>query len=204
MLNINRIIFTLPGVLLALTFHEFAHAYTAYRFGDTTAKHYGRLTLNPLAHIDIAGFLMLLIAGFGWAKPVPINPNSFSKRRLGNLLVSLAGVAMNLVLAVILTLLLALQYRYGTVAAVTSIITNAIRINVGFAIFNLLPIPPLDGSKVVLAFLPTQAEYYYYKFQKYSYIVLFALLFFNIIDIILYPIMDVILQLLTILLRLFL
>ncbi len=201
MLNLNRILFTLPGILLAITFHEFAHAYVAYRFGDSTAEHRGRLTLNPFAHIDIAGFLMLLVAGFGWAKPVPINPNNFSNRKLGNLMVSLAGVTMNIILAIILTLLLAMQYKYGSIAIVESILSNAIMINVGFALFNLLPIPPLDGSKVILAFLPPQAEYHYYKYQRYSYAILFGLLFFNILDIILYPAIDFILSLLTILLN---
>ena len=199
--DLNRIIFTLPGVLVAITLHEFAHAYAAYKIGDSTAEHYGRLTLNPLAHIDIAGFLMLLIAGFGWAKPVPINPNNFSSRKLGTFLVSIAGVTMNILLAILFTVLLAMQYRYGSSTMVTSIIINAVRINVGFAIFNMLPIPPLDGSKVILAFLPTQAEYYYYKFQKYSYAILFALLFFNIIDIVLYPAMNAVLKLLTLLLQ---
>ncbi len=201
MLNLNRIIFTLPGILLAITCHEFAHAYVAYKFGDPTSEHYGRLTLNPFAHIDIAGFLMLLVAGFGWAKPVPINPNYFSNRKLGNLLVSLAGVTMNIILAMILTVLLAIQYKYGTMAILESIISNAIVINVGFAIFNLLPIPPLDGSKVILAFLPQQAEYHYYKYQRYSYMLLFALLFFNVLDIILYPAINFILSLLNILLN---
>lgn len=201
--DFTRIILTMPGVLMALTFHEFAHAYTAHRFGDPTSEQYGRLTLNPIAHIDIAGFLMLLIAGFGWAKPVPINPNYFSNRRLGNFLVSIAGVTTNMILAVLLTLLLAVQYNFGTSELISNIIINAIRINVGFAIFNLLPIPPLDGSKVILAFLPHQAVYYYYKLQKYSYAILFALLFFNIIDRIIFPIMNVTLQLLTLLLRIF-
>lgn len=201
--DLSRIIFTLPGVLLALTFHEFAHAYTAYKFGDPTSDHYGRLTLNPFAHIDIAGFFMLIVAGFGWAKPVPINPNYFSNRRLGNFLVSIAGVTTNLILAILLTLLLAVQYNFGSSELISDIIINAIRINVGFALFNMLPIPPLDGSKVILAFLPHQAEYYYYRLQKYSYVILFGLLLFNVIDRILYPMMSFVLQLLTLLLRVF-
>lgn len=201
--DLNRILLTMPGILMALTFHEFAHAYTAYRFGDPTAESYGRLTLNPMAHIDIAGFLMLLLAGFGWAKPVPINPSYFYNRRLGNFLVSIAGVATNMLLAVLLTILLALEYYLVSSELISGIIINAIRINVGFAIFNLLPIPPLDGSKVILAFLPNHAAYYYYRLQKYSYALLFILLFFNVIDRIVSPIMNVVLLLLSGLLQFF-
>ncbi|KAB3532530.1 site-2 protease family protein [Alkaliphilus pronyensis] len=190
MFDLSRIVLTLPGILVAITLHEFAHAYTAYLLGDPTSKHYGRLTINPISHIDVFGFLMLMLAGFGWAKPVPINPNYFKKRKLGTLLVSIAGPATNILLALIFTILLGLQLRNGGNSLVISIIEYSIFINIGLAIFNLLPIPPLDGSKVLLAFLPDRFENYYYQYQKYSHVLLLLLLVFNGIDLILTPIMN--------------
>lgn len=164
LINLNRIIITLPGILLAITCHEFAHAYVAYRFGDPTAKHYGRLSLNPIKHIDPFGFILLLIAGFGWAKPVPINPNYFKNRKLGTFLVSIAGVTVNMLLAILLTALLGLAFVFSESQLLIDIIYYGITINIVLAVFNLFPIPPLDGSKILLTFLPERAEYYYYRY----------------------------------------
>lgn len=193
-LNLNRIIITLPGILLAIICHEFAHGYAAYRFGDPTAKHYGRLTLNPIAHIDPAGFLLLLVAGFGWAKPVPINPNYFKNRKLGTFIVSIAGVVTNMLLAIILTILFGLHIVFINNGLVNDIIYYAIRINIVLAVFNLFPIPPLDGSKIILSFLPQSMEYHYYRFQKYSYAILLALIFFGGINRVLSPVVNFFMQ----------
>ncbi|GAB6087809.1 site-2 protease family protein [Alkaliphilus crotonatoxidans] len=190
LINLNRIIITLPGILLAITCHEFAHAYVAYRFGDPTAKHYGRLSLNPIKHIDPFGFILLLIAGFGWAKPVPINPNYFKNRKLGTFLVSIAGVTVNMLLAILLTALLGLAFVFSESQLLIDIIYYGITINIVLAVFNLFPIPPLDGSKILLTFLPERAEYYYYRYQKYSHILLFALIIFNGIDAVLIPVVE--------------
>ncbi|SCY99056.1 site-2 protease family protein [Alkaliphilus peptidifermentans] len=200
--DINRIILTLPGILVALTLHEFAHAYTAYLLGDPTSKNHGRLTLNPIAHIDIFGFLMLMFAGFGWAKPVPINPNYFKNRKMGTFLVSIAGPATNIILAILFTFALGLQLKYFNNTVFTNIIFYGVMINIVLAVFNLLPIPPLDGSKLLLAFLPDRFEDYYYQYQKYSYFLLLLLLFFNGIGRVIGPIvewvMDMLLRLLVV------
>ncbi len=189
-LNLNRIIITLPGILLAVTCHEFAHAYVAYRFGDPTAKHYGRLSLNPARHIDPFGFLLLLIAGFGWAKPVPINPNYFKNRKWGTFLVSIAGVTVNMLLAILLTILLGLNFAFFEIGVLTDILYYAITINIVLAVFNLFPIPPLDGSKIILTFLPRKAEYYYYHYERYAYGLLILLIITNRIDAILFPVVE--------------
>lgn len=194
--DISRIVFTLPGILLAITVHEFSHAYSAYRLGDPTSKHYGRLTLNPFAHIDIVGFLMLLLAGFGWAKPVPVNPDYFKRRKLGYFIVSIAGPLSNIVLAILLTFTLGFYIRSGGNLIITTILFRSIQINVVLAIFNLFPIPPLDGSKLLFVFLPESFEYYYYRYQKYSYIILLALLVFDIIDIVLFPAVEYVVNIL--------
>ncbi|MGV8145033.1 MAG: site-2 protease family protein [Alkaliphilus sp.] len=188
--DINRILLVLPGILFAITFHEFAHGYVAYLLGDPTAKSNGRLTLNPIAHIDIVGFLMLIFAGFGWAKPVPVNPNYFKNRKLGMLYVAIAGPLINIVLAITLALVLGLGLQLQLNELAIKIIVNAIMINLVLAVFNMLPIPPLDGSKILLAVVPEKWEFTVYKYEKYSYFVLLALLFTGVISSILFPIVN--------------
>ncbi|KAB3527368.1 site-2 protease family protein [Alkaliphilus serpentinus] len=180
----------LPGIVIGLTLHEFAHGFSAYLLGDTTAKDQGRLTIDPKAHIDVFGFLMLLFAGFGWAKPVPINPNRFTNRKLGTFIVSIAGVTTNMILALLLTLILGITLKFYYNETLTNILLYAISINIVLAVFNLFPIPPLDGSKVLLSFLPQRFEYYYYNYERYAYFILLALILFDIIDIVLFPIVD--------------
>lgn len=196
-LDLSRIFLNLPLILMAITVHEFAHGYSAYLLGDNTAKHYGRLTLNPIAHIDIAGFLLLVFAGFGWAKPVPVNPNNFKHRKLGYFIVSIAGPLANLILALIFTILLGAQIKFLDHIIINNMITYGIIINVVLAIFNLFPIPPLDGSKILLSFLPSKFEEKYYDIQKFSYPLLFVLIYFNVIDKVLYPAVDLILGILS-------
>ncbi|AKL95328.1 Zn-dependent protease [Clostridium aceticum] len=186
-LDITAILLTLPGILVALTVHEFSHAYSAYLLGDDTAKQYGRLTLNPLSHIDLMGFIMLVIFRFGWAKPVPINPNNFSSRKLGYFLVSIAGPLSNILLAILSTLCFALALRLQLGEFVYTMLYSSIFINLVLAIFNLFPIPPLDGSKILLSVLPSSFEKTYYKLQKYTYILLFLLVYLRVINRVLFP-----------------
>lgn len=195
-LDINIILLTLPGILMGLTLHEFSHAYTAYLLGDLTAKEHGRLTLNPIYHIDIFGLLMLIFFKFGWAKPVPINPNNFSNRKIGYFLVSIAGPLSNILLSVILTIFLGIVIKLDISTFIYEVLYFAIFINLVLAIFNLFPIPPLDGSKILLAILPNKFEYKYYKLERYTYIILFVLVYFKIINKVLFPIVYYILNLL--------
>lgn len=201
MLNFDlaRMIYVLPGILLALTVHEFSHGYVAYLIGDPTAKNQGRLTLNPIAHIDPLGFLMLMFAGFGWAKPVPVNPYLFDiDRRKGTLMVSLAGPASNIVMAIVLTLLFGLFLRFtgSNSSVLQQLFVSAISINLVLAVFNLFPIPPLDGSKIVMSLFPSRFEQTFHELERYSFILLMALLFLGVIRRILFPIVNVLFNLL--------
>lgn len=149
-------LYILPAVIIGLSFHEWGHAFAAYKMGDPTARNLGRLTLNPLKHIDPIGFLMMLVFGFGWAKPVPVNPHNYRNYRIGEIVVSLAGVTMNLILAVISALILAAYYKYAGVEFIAStagtrlnvIIYYFIMLNLCLLVFNLIPIYPLDGFHV--------------------------------------------------------
>jgi Zn-dependent protease len=158
--SIEAIIAVALVLLVALPFHEFSHALAAYRLGDPTAKLLGRLTLNPLAHLDPLGSLLILFAGFGWAKPTPYNPYNLQGGRMGEAIVGFAGPASNLVLATAA----ALPLRYiGATGLdvpfeVVQVLFLFLQINVILMIFNLVPIPPLDGSKVLFAFLDPQTE----------------------------------------------
>jgi Zn-dependent protease len=154
----DLLILRIPAILLALTIHEYAHGYIAYRLGDSTARDAGRLTLNPIAHLDVFGTIMLMFGPFGWAKPVPINGYNFSNPKRDSIWVSLAGPASNILLAIVF------GYSYRILVAVTpGILANqniviffqlCILINIGIAFFNLIPIPPLDGSHILIGLLP--------------------------------------------------
>jgi Zn-dependent protease len=169
----------LPILLFSLSVHEYAHARVAYRLGDNTPRWQGRLTLNPLAHMDPVGLLVLVVTGrFGWAKPVVVNPNNFENRDAGMVMVSLAGPGSNLVLAIALaTLFKAVSGPYGIPANAFArylalALNQGVWINLGLAVFNLLPVPPLDGSKILAALLKGKGARLYYTLEKYSYIVL--------------------------------
>ena len=157
-------------LLYSVIIHEVSHGFVALLFGDNTAKIYGRLTLNPLSHIDIFGMLMLLFVGFGWAKPVPINYYKLKNFRLGLFSVALAGCLSNLILATISIFLLETKFFFGFFAEILYILA---RINITLAVFNLLPIPPLDGSKVLFSILP---ERFHYKIAYLDYIGIFILI----------------------------
>ncbi len=158
-INFQEILLMLPAILFGLSFHEFCHAYVAVKLGDETPRRQKRLTLNPLAHFDPIGFLMLLIVRFGWAKPVEINPQAFKHPRRDEVLVSLAGPLANLITAVVFVVLIRLfigplgrMETYGRY--IFDMMQYFVVINLGLMIFNLLPIPPLDGSHLVFVVLP--------------------------------------------------
>lgn len=185
---------SLPAILWAISFHEFCHGYAAKMMGDPTAERSGRMSLNPLAHFDLFGTLMLLFVGFGWAKPVPINSRYFKNRRLGTIVVSLAGAAGNILTAFLCVLFLryfGVQWLSLTGAVGVTAVYQMIRINMGLAAFNLIPIPPLDGSHVLEAFLPFRYMRYYWWLEQYGMIVLFVLLSTGIIDVFFRPIIRV-------------
>jgi len=155
---------TIPAVVIAMTFHEFAHAWTADKFGDTTPRAQGRLTLNPTAHVDPFGFILLLFAGVGWGKPVQINPNNFTSnksRATCEAWVSLAGPLSNFILAIIFTVIYYLLVKFvpptQLVVIITTLILYIITINIGLGVFNLIPLPPLDGEKIFRNVLPYNA-----------------------------------------------
>jgi Zn-dependent protease len=178
MFDISFLIISLPILLVTITIHEFAHALVADRLGDPTPRLAGRLTLNPISHIDPIGFIMLLLVRFGWAKPVPINPYNFSDPRRGSLLVSLAGPLSNFLFAWILAILYrTLPIIYGEVVA--SILSYTIWINLALAVFNLIPIPPLDGSHILEYFLPPHQMENWYRLQQYGFLILIAIILFG-------------------------
>ena len=181
-------LYYLPGIFIGLSFHEFSHALAAYFIGDNTAKDAGRLTIDPRAHIDIMGFITLLIAGFGWAKPVPINPWNFKKRRFGTLIVSIAGPIMNLFLAFItLFIIFSFQIFNWNNQVLFDLTIGIYTVNVSLFVFNLIPIPPLDGSKILASVLPKQLEEKIYSLERYSYIILLILLVTKALNYILDP-----------------
>lgn len=192
MFDLNSMLIALPGIFLALSIHECAHAYVAYLMGDDTAMREGRVSLNPIRHIDPVGFLMLLIAKIGWAKPVPVDERNFEKRKMGLFFVSIAGVVANLILAVVLTLLLKFLLPIVQNEILFDMIVSAILINVSLATFNLLPFPPLDGFRIVSLFLPEKYEYKIYPFERYSAAILFLLVATGKVDFILDPIFGLI------------
>jgi len=163
------------AILVAVTVHEFAHAWTADRLGDPTPRTRGRLSLNPIVHLDPIGSLLLLLAGFGWAKPVEVNPMYFPDPRRGMLVVAAAGPLANVATA----LLLGLAYQFGLVEPGTllgSLLLTAIIINAVLAIFNLLPVPPLDGSKIISGLLPASQARSYDRLAQFGPLLLLALI----------------------------
>lgn len=178
----------LPGILAGLTVHEFSHAFTAISFGDATPRDKKRYTLNPVSHIDPVGFLLLMFAGFGWAKPVPVNPQNFKNPRSDSVIVSLAGPFSNLMLAFLAAFVLKIiLVNTGTflMTSTPGIITRAItesmiRINLALAIFNMIPIPPLDGSHILLNLLPDSMLRFKLLVVRYGSFLLIGLLIIDL------------------------
>ena len=178
----------LPGIIIGLAFHEFAHAAVAFKLGDPTPKMQGRVTINPLAHIDPVGLAALLFAGFGWGVPVQINPSNFKKRRRDELLVSLAGVTMNLVIAIVFAIVAKILYMTmgpsflsGSVGSILwMMIMYVIQINLVLMIFNLIPCPPLDGFSIISEIFIIKHTEIYWTLYRYGVWILIALIIFGI------------------------
>ena len=186
---LTDVLISVIPALFCITIHELAHGLTAYRLGDGTAKEMGRLTLNPIRHIDIFGLIMLVIFKFGWAKPVPVNMRNFKKPRTGMALTAIAGPLSNILLATVVLFIYGLVYtplgggkNRGEDGVILSIIQRIALLSVTLAVFNLLPIPPLDGSKVAFSFLPDRIYWKLMRYERYGIIILILILntrFFN-------------------------
>lgn len=181
---LNVMPYVIISLLVAFTVHEFSHAYVANKFGDPTAKNQGRLTLNPVSHLDVLGTIMILIAGFGWAKPVPVNYFNFKNRRLAGVLVSIAGPLSNLFVAAIAMGIWVALYKFGFLSRlidekylnISQLFTILIRLNVILFIFNLIPIPPLDGYRVIEDLAPKELRPKLVQLENYG-VFIFLILF---------------------------
>ena len=195
--DLANLIAFIPGILIAMVIHEYSHARMAVAMGDFTPRMMGRLTLNPKAHVDWIGLLMLFLVHFGWAKPVIYNPRNFHDVRKGELLTALAGPASNIVVAFLAAAFLVAYDRFGLPlsAGLNLVLQYIILININFAIFNMLPLPPLDGSKVLMAFLPNDLAYRLMELERYSFIILILLLYFGPLPMILHTIRSGVVQL---------
>ena len=191
---IIQLLLCLPVVMLALSFHETAHGYVAYKLGDPTAHSLGRLTMNPAKHLDIIGFICMLLFGFGWAKPVPINTRYFKKPRRDMVLTAIAGPISNVLMAFIFALIMKIfivvmgdiPFPVDPISTMKFLfycfLFYGIRLNISLAVFNLIPIPPLDGSRLITSFLPPKAAYWVIKHERIIYFVLLIALFIGVLD----------------------
>jgi len=185
-MELRTLLLLVPPILVALTFHEYAHGYVAYKYGDDTAKRSGRLTLNPLAHLDPLGTIMLFLVHFGWAKPVPVNPYMLRNPKRDMLWVSAAGPLANMILAfmsgMLLRVILAVggvPHTHGIAGLLTVMVMMSVQINLALAIFNVLPIAPLDGSKILAGLLPAKYERKVYLLERYGPFILIGLIIFG-------------------------
>ena len=197
------LLISVPGVLIAITFHEFAHAFAAYKLGDDTAKREGRLSLNPLDHLDPIGTVLLLFAGFGWGKPVHVDPRNYTRRfsmEKGEAIVSIAGPVMNFAVAIVFALIYCAIFKFSglsflsstTGGVIMSIIGATISINIGLGLFNLIPLPPLDGSKVIMPFLPYKAKSWFINNEQIFYIIFVVLWLTGLTSYIISPAINVV------------
>ena len=185
---LSNILVQIVGIAVAISVHEFGHAYSAHLLGDDTAKMYGRMTLNPAKHLDIMCLIAMLIVHIGWAKPVPVNPNNFKNYKVGNVIVSLAGVTANIIISIICVII----KKHVNMYAITEITSAIIIYNVSFAAFNLLPIPPLDGWGVISSFIPYKYNEIAYKYESMSSIIFLVLIITGAYSIFISPIINVI------------
>ncbi len=185
-MNYQFLIILLPVVLFSLTIHEYAHALAAYRLGDDTAKKQGRLSLNPLVHLDVLGTLLLFIVHFGWAKPVPVDPRNFRNPKKDMLVVALAGPVSNILTAIAAAVILKVIFENfapitpgSEIDFIARMLVWFIYIGIVLAVFNMIPLPPLDGSRVLYGLLPDSLAYRYAKFETYGIFILFAFFLFG-------------------------
>jgi Zn-dependent protease len=185
-MKIQTLLLLAPPILLALTFHEYAHAFVANLYGDDTAKQNGRLTLNPLRHLDPLGTIMIFLVHFGWAKPVPVNPHRLNNPKKDMLWISAAGPVANMFLALISGILLRLIFasvgipdQHSITGLLTFMVIMSLQINLALAIFNVLPIAPLDGSKILFGLLPSKHEGKIYFLERYGPFILIGLIVFG-------------------------
>ena len=179
------LLLTLPGVIVAITFHEFAHAFAAYKLGDDTPRMQGRLNLNPISHLDPVGFILLIFAHIGWGKPVQINSRNFDKKysaSAGEAIVSAAGPIMNFVLSIVFTVIYFIILKFAPTFMITQVgkiimtmLQATIVVNVGLGVFNLIPLPPLDGSKIFKNFMSYNVKAWFDKYEQVFYIVFLIL-----------------------------
>jgi Zn-dependent protease len=182
-----EIVLSLPAVFLAMSFHEYAHAWTAVKLGDDTPRNHGRLTLDPLVHIDWLGLILFALIGYGWAKPVRVNPSNFRNKKLGDILVALSGPAANFLLAVAATFLSvglsAMRVNSAVMNTVLSVTDYIIYLNIVFGLLNLLPIPPLDGYRIITNLLFRSNIRAFLLYERYGRYILFAFLLLGLFDI---------------------
>lgn len=188
------VLLSLPIVFLALSVHETAHGYVAYKLGDPTARNLGRLTLNPIKHIDPIGFICMLLCGYGWAKPVPVNTRYFKKPKRDMALTGLAGPVSNILLAILFILMLRVEtlvleffppetdFQLNVYVLLYQFLSIGFDLNITLAVFNLIPCPPFDGSRIFLVFLPTNLYFKIMKYEQYIYIALMIALVFGLLD----------------------
>ena len=206
--SLINLLLTIPGVLIAITFHEFAHAFAADKLGDDTPRTEGRLSLNPFDHLDPVGSVMLLFAGFGWGKPVQVNPRNFNRDisvDKANAIVSIAGPMMNFLLAIVFAFIYGALYKFLGIKIITSqilkiimiIIAYTISINIGLGVFNLIPLPPLDGSKVIKPLLPYNAKVWFENNENIFYIIFIVLWITGLAGNIISPVINIVSNLIT-------
>lgn len=202
-IELLSLLLTLPAVIIAITFHEYAHALAADKLGDDTPRMQGRLNLNPMSHIDPVGFVLLMFAGFGWGKPVQINPRNFNRNvRMdqGEAIVSVAGPIMNFVLAIVSAIVLGIVYMFGSTAFLSStvgtiiyiLLQELVIINIGLGVFNLIPLPPLDGSKIFINFMPYNTRRWILEHSQIFYYIFLAIWITGLAGVIISPIINLI------------
>lgn len=189
-----EVLYLLPGILIAFAFHEYAHARTAMWLGDDTPQRQGRDTLNPIVHIDIFGLIMIILAGFGWAKPVEVNPDNFRNKKRDDILVSVAGPLANIILAIFFLVLMKITYylpldflNENNYVILMTIFDYAVWINVVLFVFNLLPVPPLDGSHIFFGLMGLKETRLYEQIEQMSTFILLGLILSNLIGTIISP-----------------